>query len=98
MLAWIFASLLVLTNVVTAAYLYKFTRIVLNVQDAVEESLDVIDKRYISISKVLQIPLFYDSPEIKRVHEDIKASRDSLLYIANLIGKVEEESEVSNEG
>lgn len=76
----------------------KFARIILNVQDAIEESLDVLDKRYASISKVLQIPLFYDSPEIKRVHEDIKTSRDSILYVANLIGRTEIEEEAQNEG
>lgn len=97
MLGWIAIALLAVTNIVTAAYLYRFMKIVLAVQDAVEESLDVIDKRYVSISKVLQIPLFYDSPEIKRVHDDIRASRDSLLFIANLIGKVEDSVEVNSE-
>lgn len=75
----------------------KFARIILNVQDAIEESLDVLDKRYASIAKVLQIPLFYDSPEIKKVHEDIKLSRDSILYVANLIGRTEVEEETQDE-
>jgi len=82
---------------ILAFFTIKFARIILNAQDSIEESLDVLDKRYASISKVLQIPLFYDSPEIKRVHEDIKASRDSILYVANLIGRTEVEQEVSDE-
>jgi len=97
MLIEILAVILLVTNVITATYLYRFAKIVLNLQDAVENALDVIDKRYVSISKVLQIPLFYDSPEIKKVHEDIKASRDSLLYIANIIGRIEEDVEAENE-
>lgn len=82
---------------VLAFFTIKFARIILNAQDSIEESLDVLDKRYASISKVLQIPLFYDSPEIKRVHEDIKASRDSILYVANLIGRTEVEQEATDE-
>lgn len=75
----------------------KFGRIILDIQEAIENSLDVLDKRYASISKILQIPLFYDSPEIKRVHEDIKASRDSILYVANLISKIEDVKEDRDE-
>lgn len=79
-------------------YALKFGRILLDIQESIEESLDVLDKRYASISKVLQIPLFYDSPEIKRVHEDVKASRDAILYVANLISKIEDVKEGANEG
>ena len=52
----------------------------------------MLDQRYESISKVLEIPLFQDSPEIRRVHEDIKKSRDSILEIANIMtnGMIEE--------
>lgn len=95
---YVLSTLLVVETVALVTFGYfalKFGLIVLRVQDSVEECLDVLDKRYESISKVLQIPLFYDSPEIKRVHEDIKKSRDAILYVANIISRVEEE-EVSN--
>lgn len=97
---YVLGTLLVVeTIVLTVAgyFAFKFGVMVLKVQDSVEECLDVLDKRYESISKVLQIPLFYDSPEIKRVHEDIKSSRDAILYVANIISKVEEEEVPSNE-
>lgn len=77
--------------VATGYFAVKFGLTILKAQDSIEECLDVLDKRYESISKVLQIPLFYDSPEIKKVHEDIKASRDAILYVANVISRVEEE-------
>ena len=79
--------------VIVVHHVIKFGILVLKTQDAVENSLGVLDERYASISKILQIPLFYDSPEIKRVHDDIKASRDSILYVANVISNVEEEVE-----
>ena len=54
-------------------------------QDAIENSLDLIDKKYDSISKVLDIPIFYDSPEVKRVLADLKDAKNSLLYVANTL-------------
>jgi hypothetical protein len=70
----------------------------LRVQDAVEESLDVLDKRYESISKILKIPLFYDSPEIKKTVEDIRRSRDAILYVAKQLTTIQEDDEeIGNE-
>ena len=48
-----------------------------------------------SISKVLEIPLFDDSPQIRTVHKDIKRSRDQILAVANLLtgGIIEEVEE-----
>jgi len=97
---YVLATLLAVETVALSFAAYhavKFGLMVIRVQDSVEECLEVLDKRYDSIAKVLQIPLFYDSPEIKRVHEDIKASRDAILYVANVISKVEEEEVSQNE-
>jgi hypothetical protein len=59
-------------------------------EDAIEESLGRLDDRYISISKILEVPLFYDSPQIRQVVEDIKKCRQSILFVANQIGRIEE--------
>ena len=59
-------------------------------EDALEESLDVLDERYRSVSDVLKIDLFYDSPQIRQVVSDIKKCQDSILYVANEIGRLEE--------
>ena len=62
----------------------------------------MLDERYESISKILEIPLFYDSPEIRKVVEDIRQTRTAILVIANSIGASidsveEEEDEIVNE-
>ena len=54
-------------------------------QDAIENSLDEIDNKYNSISRILEIPIFYDSPEVKRVLSDLQEVRNSLLYVANTL-------------
>lgn len=71
-------------------YCYKFGTTIIKFQESVEESLDMLDERYNSISKVLDIPLFYDSQEIRRVVEDVRESRDVLLKVANKIGRIED--------
>ena len=81
----IICTLLFLSTSVLTFYTYKFGVTILKVEDAVEECLDVLDERYASISEVLEIPLFDDSPQIKTVHTDIKRSRDAILNIANVL-------------
>ena len=78
-------SVLFLSTVIFAFYAYRFGVTILRVEDSVEECLDILDERYESISKVLEIPLFDDSPQIKTVHKDIKRSRDAILSIANVL-------------
>ena len=61
----------------------KIGTMVLRIQDTIEETLDILDERYESISKILEIPLYNDSPEIRRIHSDISHCRDAILLIAN---------------
>ena len=78
--------LLILLSV-AAFFAIRFALIILRVEDAIENCIDVLDERYDSISKIMDIPLFSDSPEIKRVHSDIGRSRDAILQIANVLTK-----------
>lgn len=87
---------LIATQVVTLAllfaslyYNYKFGLKILEYVDQVEDVLDIFDERYENISKVIELPLFYDSPQIRAVVEDIKECRDSVLKAANIIADVE---------
>jgi hypothetical protein len=100
-LIWALLFIITLETVALAImshYTYKMALAMLRVQDAVEESLDVLDKRYESISKILKIPLFYDSPEIKKTVEDIRRSRDAILYVAKQLTSIQEdEEEIGNE-
>tara|TARA_Y100000592_G_C5246543_1_gene210831 strand:+ start:232 stop:513 length:282 start_codon:yes stop_codon:yes gene_type:complete len=75
-------------------YCIKFALIILKVKDAIEESLEKIDESYYKISEVLNIPIFYNSKEVKIVIDEIKNSRDILLFIArNLTNSIEEEKD-----
>ena len=61
----------------------KFALIILNIQETIEDSLDIIDEKYNKISKILEIPVFYNSPEVKSAISEIEDAREALLYIAN---------------
>lgn len=87
----VYAVVVTVLLVLSMYYNYKFGRSLIRMEDAIEESLDRLDERYNSISKVLEIPLFYDSPQIRQVVADIKACQNSILYVANEIGQLEEE-------
>ena len=90
---WALGGYAVLVTVllgISIYYNYNFGRSLIRMEDALEESLDRLDERYESISKVLEIPLFYDSPQIRQVVSDIKACQQSILYVANEIGRLEE--------
>ena len=76
---WIAIAVLTIGLAISIYLNIKLGMIVLEVQDAIEDSLDMLDERFASMSKVLNIPLFHDSPEIRGVLEDIKRSRGFYL-------------------
>ena len=82
--------LLVLSNLYFIKKSYEFGRTILELQDAIEDSLNTLNERVDSVSKILEIPLFFDSPEIRSVHEDVKTSRDTIRRVAETFSIIEE--------
>ena len=80
--------LLLLALLAFAAYkLFKFSMIIIEFEDNIETCLDLLDTRYKSMSEILEIPVFFDSVEVRRVINDITASRESLVIVANKLTK-----------
>jgi hypothetical protein len=71
---------------------FKHGVLIISLTESIEEVLDILDERYNSISQVLEIPLFYDSPQVRKVVEDIKVCRDSLLKSAHALIEVQQEN------
>ena len=63
-------------------YLYRFSRIILDIQDTIEDSLDALDERYKKMNDILQTPVFFDSIEVRNCIDEIKKSRDTVLFVA----------------
>jgi len=74
-------------------YNYKFARIILRVEDAIEESLDELDARYQAMSEITKRPVFFDSVEVRQVIAEIGHSRDIILKVANRLTSVGEINE-----
>lgn len=83
---------------VSVFYCIRFALTILRFQESLEEALDVINERYGSIADICERPLFYDSPEVKKVLEDIKFTRDALHSIAHSLTSDFELEEEENEG
>ena len=75
---------------ISTYYCFKFAYSILRMTESIELALDILDEKYNSISQILQIPIFYDSVEVKQVLGDIGKSRDAILQVASSLGRVEE--------
>ncbi len=80
----VFLSIL---SIVAIFYCVRFGLLILKIQDSLEEALDVIDEKYSSITEICERPLFFDSPEVRKVLEDIKGTRKALHEIAFSLSK-----------
>ena len=85
-------AILIITNILTltACVLAVQRSLVLiekideiNVQ--VEESLDIIDTSYASVSKHLESPVLFDDPVVVAMIRDVKHARDAMLLVANKV-------------
>ena len=86
----IYSLLISVTLIISVYYNYKFGRAIIRMEDALEDSIEKLDDRYNSIAKILEIPLFSDSPQVRQVVADIKECQRSILFVANEIGRLEE--------
>lgn len=64
-------------------YLFKFSLILIRVEDSIEDSLDILDDRYKKMTEILEVPVFFDSIEVRNCIAEIRKSRDAILYVAN---------------
>ena len=94
---WIVCSILFLICCLSIYYNLKFAKIIIKMEDEIGDCLDILDEKYRSLSKVLEIPIFFDSPQVRQVIEDIKTARGSLLKIANKLTSIDQEETLNAE-
>ena len=87
MLLYIVAVLSILLVFFTY-YCIKFALIILKIQEELEYSLDKIDEKYNRINEILEIPVFFDSPEIKRLLGEIRDVKRVILDISIRLSKI----------
>lgn len=57
--------------------------VILDIETAIEDCLDLLDQKYKSMNDVVQKPIFFDSVEVRQVISDIKDCHNSVLVVAN---------------
>ena len=74
-------------SIVLAWKLYQFSIVIMDMEDAIEESLDVLNEKYGKMNDILQKPIFFDSIEVRQVIADIRDCHSTILVIANKLTK-----------
>jgi hypothetical protein len=96
-------AILIITNILTlmACVLAVQRSLVLiekideiNIQ--VEESLDIIDTSYASVSKHLESPVLFDDPVVVAMIRDVKQAKDAMLLVANKVTEPFQDEEDSD--
>ena len=78
-------------------YCIKFALIILRMQQSIEESLDLIDEKYQRITEISEIPIFFDSPEIRRLLGEIESTKFIVLKIANKLSSSMSKKNITSE-
>ena len=78
-------SLVVVSSLLATSVYFniKHAIIILNIQDSIERSLDILDIQYRKMKEITEIPVFFDSVEVRQVIDHIKKSYDAILFVAN---------------
>lgn len=75
-------TFLLLTSIFFGYFCIRFALIIINMQDKIESALDKIDTKYNRLSQILEIPVFYNSPEIKNIIIEVQEVQDVVLSLA----------------
>ena len=75
-------TFLLLTSIFFGYFCIKFALVIIKMQDKIESALDKIDTKYNRLSQILEIPVFYDSPEITNIIIEVQEVQDVVLSIA----------------
>lgn len=99
---WIICVFLTLVIGVLLRYVIKFGSLIIDIEDSLSTSLEIMDKAYYEMSLVVETPVVVDSPEVKQVLFQLKRARDSVLLVSNTLAEpyggildVEEETETN---
>lgn len=85
MIEHLVACVLFVMLAISVFFNIRFGVRLLMIEDTVEECLDTIDKKYAKMSEILSRPLFFDSPEVRGVVNDVRETRNALHKIAYVL-------------
>tara|TARA_B100000700_G_C14893574_1_gene783896 strand:- start:580 stop:891 length:312 start_codon:yes stop_codon:yes gene_type:complete len=78
--------------------LIKFSLLILEVEEAINDCVELLDEKYRSMSEVLETPVFFDSVEVRKVISDIQDCQKAVVVVANrLTGDIGLKGEITKE-
>jgi hypothetical protein len=80
-------------SVVLSYLVVRMARTIFGFEDGLTNAIEKIEESYDVVSKILERPLFIDSPEVREVHRQIGIVNDYLLDIAKDLSDVVESEE-----
>lgn len=90
LIAVVILSLLV---VILSYAVFRMARTIFGFEDGLTRAIEKIEESYEVITRILERPLFLDSPEVREVHRQIGMVNDYLLDIAKDLSEVVESEE-----
>ena len=91
---WLFISIIeFLIILILVYYLYKFGIKIIETEDSIDNALDILEEKYEKISSILEIPVFFDSVEVRQVVNDIYECQKAIYKISVSIGSNEDTGE-----
>ncbi len=75
----------------------RYARVIMSMEDRFDEALEALDVSFREIGAILQRPVMFDSPEIRRVIASLRRSQQAVLLVANKITRVSDEDDADDE-
>lgn len=103
---WILIGVLTTIIFTLSYFVVKFALYIFDLEDRIGDALAVLEEKEKSISKILEIPIFYDSPQIRQVLNDVKTTRKAIhdiipmmaISISSNTGDKDTDTDVTYEG
>lgn len=89
--------ILFIYSCVVSYYCYKFAMILINLEDVVEESLAKLESIHSQFIEILEIPVFFDSVEIRKCIQLIKTAKIVVEETINSISGISSSKEIEGE-
>lgn len=92
-MAWVIVFFLSVLLGLAIFFIVRFVRIIFIIEDDISEAIEVFDNTEKSIQEFLELPMFFESPQVqKTVSNSLDSIRASKLQIGKIIGKFTERS------
>lgn len=70
---------------VSIVFNVRHARLILEMEEAVTEALDVCDRAHIRMEEILELPVAFITPEVRQVIRYIEDTRAAVLYVSNVL-------------